>query len=111
MIGQKLRARRLELGLTQAQAAERCEVSAATVAHLEIGTREPSLKMLRALEAGLGLDFAVAPLHTRSHQALIDRLVAVLPTVPDEELSPWLSMIDIWERRAARRVDPKNGDE
>lgn len=99
VIGQKLRARRLELGLTQAQAAERCHVSAASIAHLELGSREPSLRMLRALEAGLEMDFAVAPLHTRSHQALIDRLAAVLPTVPEEDLSPFLAQLALWEKK------------
>ena len=50
-----IRARRLALGLTQAQLAERVGVVVSLVSHWEKGDRLPSLRVLPTLASALGL--------------------------------------------------------
>lgn len=57
-IGQRLRARRVELGLTLAQAAERAGLSLQYVSNLERGRGNPTLDALNALARALDVPIA-----------------------------------------------------
>lgn len=48
-IGRAIRARRLAMGVSQAEIAARCRAVKGTVAHIEVGIRVPSLAMLNDL--------------------------------------------------------------
>ena len=55
-LGQVLRRRRRQLGLTQEEVAKRTKTSTPYIGHLESGKRHPSDKMIASLAAVLGLD-------------------------------------------------------
>jgi transcriptional regulator with XRE-family HTH domain len=54
-LGQAVRARRAELGLTQEALANETGLNQNWISHVENGRRNPSLLSLRKLAAGLGL--------------------------------------------------------
>jgi len=56
-----LKARRVELGLTQAAVGHRMHVAANRISHLESGHNSPSLATVRLWAAVLGYDIAAAP--------------------------------------------------
>ena len=55
-LGQVLRRRRRQLGLTQEEVAKRTKTSTPYIGHLESAKRHPSDKMIASLAAVLGLD-------------------------------------------------------
>jgi transcriptional regulator with XRE-family HTH domain len=55
-LGQVLRRRRRQLGLTQEEVAKRTKTSTPYIGHLESGKRHPSDRMIASLAAVLGLD-------------------------------------------------------
>ena len=63
-LGELLRAQRLAGGLTLRELAQRTNVSNAYLSQLERGLHEPSLSVLRAVTAALGIP--LAPLLTRA---------------------------------------------
>ena len=60
-LGVVVRGRRLELGLTQAQLAERIGVTDSHVAYIEMNKRRPSDELLAALGKELGIDLSHLP--------------------------------------------------
>jgi transcriptional regulator with XRE-family HTH domain len=60
-IGDHIKKRRIELGLSQPQAAERLAVSAATVLNWETGLRHPQIRSIPAILSFLGYDPFPAP--------------------------------------------------
>jgi transcriptional regulator with XRE-family HTH domain len=58
LLGAKLRARRLELGLTQEMVAEAARISNRHYQKLESGNSNPSLRSLMSVTEALGLNLA-----------------------------------------------------
>ena len=54
--GEKLRQARKNCRLTQKELAERTGINQADISKLENGTRNPSLKLLKRLADGMGMD-------------------------------------------------------
>lgn len=77
-IGQRLRARRVELGLTLAEVAEKAGLSLPYVSNLERGRGNPTLEALGALARAL--DIALASLV--GHAGPIEPLQVVLASAP-----------------------------
>lgn len=50
---------RLELGLSQKEAAEKCGISRSTYAGYEIGRRDPEIKNAMAVGNSLGFDWTI----------------------------------------------------
>lgn len=69
-MGQRIRAAREELGLTQLQLADRMEVSQPVIAALEAGRGNPTVGQLAAvadaLRVGLDVDFPLLPATPRA---------------------------------------------
>jgi transcriptional regulator with XRE-family HTH domain len=69
-VGQRIRAAREELGLTQLQLADRMEVSQPVIAALEAGRGNPTVGQLAAvadaLRVGLDVDFPLLPATPRA---------------------------------------------
>jgi transcriptional regulator with XRE-family HTH domain len=69
-VGQRIRAAREEVGLTQLQLADRMEVSQPVIAALEGGRGNPTIGQLAAvadaLRVGLDVDFPLLPATTRA---------------------------------------------
>lgn len=65
LVGQRIRAAREDVGLTQLQLAERMEVSQPVVAALETGRGNPTVGQLaavaEALQVGFDVDFPLLP--------------------------------------------------
>jgi putative transcriptional regulator len=65
LVGQRIRAAREEVGLTQLQLADRMEISQPVIAALEGGRGNPTLGQLAAvadaLRVGLDVDFPLLP--------------------------------------------------
>ncbi|MBY8879947.1 helix-turn-helix domain-containing protein [Actinacidiphila acidipaludis] len=57
--GELIRARRTELGISQAQLAERAGTGQAFVSRVESGKTAPTLSVLRRLAAALGCDLTL----------------------------------------------------
>jgi putative transcriptional regulator len=70
LVGQRIRAAREEVGLTQLQLADRMEVSQPVIAALEGGRGNPTIGQLAAvadaLRVGLDVDFPLLPATTRA---------------------------------------------
>lgn len=70
LVGQRIRAAREELGLTQLQLADRMEVSQPVIAALEAGRGNPTVGQLAAvadaLRVGLDVDFPLLPATPRA---------------------------------------------
>lgn len=58
-LNQALRARRRDLGLTQAELGQRAGLAAKHVSRIENGTHEPKVSTLFALASALGLDLVL----------------------------------------------------
>jgi transcriptional regulator with XRE-family HTH domain len=65
LVGQRIRAAREEVGLTQLQLADRMQVSQPVIAALESGRGNPTVGQLaavaEALQVGLDVDFPLLP--------------------------------------------------
>jgi transcriptional regulator with XRE-family HTH domain len=79
MIGQEVRRRREELGLTGAQLAERSELSPGAISQIENGKRIPSSTTVMKLAEGLGIE--VGELYPKKAQP-------PLPYLGQEESGP-----------------------
>jgi transcriptional regulator with XRE-family HTH domain len=70
LVGQRIRAAREDVGLTQLQLAERMEVSQPVVAALETGRGNPTVGQLaavaEALQVGFDVDFPLLPATPRT---------------------------------------------
>ena len=70
LVGQRIRAAREEVGLTQLQLADRMEVSQPVIAALEAGRGNPTVGQLAAvadaLRVGLDVDFPLLPATPRA---------------------------------------------
>ena len=84
LVGQKIKAKRNALGLTQEQLAERCDISVSYVAHIERGTKslslETAVKISNALQ--ISLDFLLIdeiPEQSRQFNALSSELAHCSP--------------------------------
>ena len=55
IIGENIKSIRKEKKITQKELAERTGINQADISKLENGTRNPSLKMLKRLAAGMGM--------------------------------------------------------
>ena len=57
LVGQKIKDKRLKLGITQEQLAEKCDISVSYIAHIERGTKslslETAVKVSNALNVSL----------------------------------------------------------
>jgi transcriptional regulator with XRE-family HTH domain len=111
MIGQEVRRRREELGLTGAQLAERSGLSAGAVSQIENGKRTPSSTTVMKLAQGLGVE--VGELFPKAPSQLS------LDWLSDEEV-PTLRLEDLPEKARAQLaergysahfVPPKEGEE
>jgi transcriptional regulator with XRE-family HTH domain len=73
-VGQRIRAAREELGLTQLQLADRMEVSQPVIAALEAGRGNPTVGQLAAvadaLRVGLDVDFPLLPATPRAGEVV-----------------------------------------
>lgn len=58
LVGQRVRERRHELGLSQEQLAHRCDVHRTYIGHLERGEVSPTLGTLLVVAEGLGADLS-----------------------------------------------------
>lgn len=60
-LGEKVRAKRREMGYTQEKLAEICNISTGFLGHIESGTRAPSLETLYSLACTLhsGIDYFI----------------------------------------------------
>jgi len=74
LVGQRIRAARQEVGLTQLQLAERMEVSQPVIAALEGGRGNPTIGQLAAvadaLRVGLDVEFPLLPATTRAGEII-----------------------------------------
>ncbi|HEY7953580.1 MAG TPA: helix-turn-helix transcriptional regulator [Solirubrobacteraceae bacterium] len=74
IVGQRLRAAREDVGLTQLQLAERMEVSQPVIAALEAGRGNPTVGQLaavaEALQVGLDVDFKLLPATPRAGEII-----------------------------------------
>jgi transcriptional regulator with XRE-family HTH domain len=82
-LGERLRARRVALGLTLAQVAERAELSLPYVSNLERGRGNPTIEALRAIAAAL--ETGTSSLLDESEAA--DPLEIILATAPKSLLA------------------------
>jgi len=73
-VGQRIRAAREEVGLTQLQLADRMEISQPVIAALEGGRGNPTLGQLAAvadaLRVGLDVDFPLLPATPRAGEVV-----------------------------------------
>lgn len=73
LMGAQIRARRITLGMTQAELAERVSVSTAFIGHIERGTRIPSLATMVSIAAALHVTVdALLPGHFFPEDDLMD---------------------------------------
>jgi putative transcriptional regulator len=74
LVGQRIRAAREQVGLTQLQLAERMEVSQPVIAALETGRGNPTVGQLAAvadaLQVGLDVDFPLLPATPRAGETV-----------------------------------------
>ena len=84
-LGQRLRARRIELGLTLAEVAEKAELSLPYVSNLERGRGNPTTKALSAVARAL--DVELGTLLGDAQDASADPLDAVLAAAPKSLLN------------------------
>lgn len=106
-IGQRLKDRRIALGLTLREAAPICGVSFQSLGAVERGTKNATMDLLDKIATGLGitLDLVVSeekPL-PNDRDALIARFQRVAPLIPGEELDIFVAELALWERRYGKK--------
>lgn len=105
-LGQRLRARRIELGLTLAQVAEKAGLSLPYVSNLERGRGNPTTKALTAVARALDLELGT--LLGDAQDADADPLDAVLAAAPKSLLK--FARGAQFEKVLQRLVSQTNGD-
>ena len=103
-LGERIRARRLELGLTMREAAERCGVDHSMIGHLEKGEKNPTIDTLAAIAQGLEVDLSIdlepqGSQVPKERQAIIDRAARVIPILEARDLDMLVHMMSLWERQ------------
>ncbi len=93
LVGQKIRDKRMKLGITQEKLAEQCLISVSYVAHIERGTRSLSLdtavRVANALD--MSLDFLLLD-EIHSHSRMIDSLQTELDRCTPEQIEKFVRL-------------------
>lgn len=93
LVGQKIRDKRMKLGITQEKLAELCLISVSYVAHIERGTRSISLdtavRVANALD--MSLDFLLLD-EIHSHSRMIDSLQTELDRCTPEQIEKFVRL-------------------
>ncbi|MBQ7003467.1 MAG: helix-turn-helix transcriptional regulator [Oscillospiraceae bacterium] len=93
LVGQKIRDKRMKLGITQEKLAELCLISVSYVAHIERGTRSLSLdtavRVANALD--MSLDFLLLD-EIHSHSRMIDSLQTELDRCTPEQIEKFVRL-------------------
>lgn len=97
-LGQHLRKRRLELGLTQADVASQLGMSPFTVLNLEKDRRRPTLGVLAVLIRWLGYDPLPAPVTLQEHMQATRRVRGWTVREAAKQLGVDPATWSIWER-------------
>lgn len=98
LLGRNVAARRKQMGLTQAQLAERVKVSTETIGRLETGTSVPSLSRIEQVAVALGVELHVLLRFSQgdgARERALDRLwrIAAGRTVAEIELLVSLAQV------------------
>ncbi len=99
-LGAALRRARVAAGLSLREAAPRCGLSFQQLSQIETGVQNTTIDTVVRVAEGLGVDLSIAvgdPTDTRA--AVRARFERVLPLIPEEDLSPFLAQLALWERR------------
>jgi transcriptional regulator with XRE-family HTH domain len=112
-VGKQIRAARLARGLTLREAAPRCGVSFQMLGQIEKHGQNTTLERVEAIVQGLeatvqvkivvmeaeGPELSAEAVPVGRRRAIAERVLAVLPSVPDEEIDVFLHTVGLWERR------------
>lgn len=96
-VGSRIKRRRKELGLTQAQLAERCDISTVYISHVENGTATPSLgvffSIVNTLETTPDYFLTDTPFFSREYAN--DEIAAKLSKCDKKSLHIISKMLDV----------------
>ena len=96
LIGEKIKARRQKLGLTQEQLAEQCEISVSFIAHIERGTKSLSLdtavKISNAMH--ISLDYLLFN-SANDYHLVLSALDSELANYSQEQIDRFLKIVKI----------------
>jgi transcriptional regulator with XRE-family HTH domain len=111
-VGKQIRAARLARGLTLREAAARCGVSYQMLGQIELHGQNTTLERVDSIVSGLDamVDMKIVvpevagPAPSAVHvpverRAIAERVLAILPAIPDEELDVFLHTVGLWESR------------
>ncbi|MBS6953797.1 MAG: helix-turn-helix transcriptional regulator [Enterocloster asparagiformis] len=94
IIGDRIRAARKALNLTQEEAAERCDITSSYYGNIERGTKKMSLATLMKVSKGLGISTDLLLRDTVKNQdVLIELLMNIQQNADDEQFEKYLMLI------------------
>lgn len=97
-VGEKIRSRRVRLGLSQEQLAELCGITPSYVGHIERGSRQLSLNTAISISAALeiSLDYLLLDVKNENGDAdVLESISADLKNHDPEQVSKFLSTVKI----------------
>ena len=103
-IGANIRAARRKLDETQAELAGRLDLSTNFIAHLERGSRKPSLDTILALAKGLEItladlvDSGPSPARAAKDSPRLRRAIRLLRTTPPDRLDLFIRLLEALRR-------------
>ena len=101
-VGERIRRKRCELGLTQEQLAQRCSISTSYIGHLERGTGSMSVNILVLISKALGVSTDYILLDCASDEdQTINHIAAAIREKPPEKKRIFFTAV----RALADRID------
>lgn len=93
LVGQKIKDKRLKLGITQEQLAEKCDISVSYIAHIERGTKslslETAVKVSNALN--VSLDYLLID-EIRDNSRIIEALESELDQCTPKQIDKFIKL-------------------